>query len=470
LRRLSLLIVFLLPLVPARAAAEERPLHERVSEAIDRGVAWLLAKPKLATLEGTKIAHWGLTTTKEAYGGGNLQYQYPVGATALALYTLLKCGVDPKHPVIERGFAWMRLEHELTEEFDGMPTMRGWCTSYREAWTSYELSAEILALTARYDPRKDTRATQSARKKGKLKIKDKQDRKWLQELVQALVARRGATTKSRRPEDRMGWRYNQTSSQWQKGESPSKAQRARGRFVDPSDQDLSSTQLAALALFSAHQFGVKVDEGVWADIARFSLSCQETDGPAHERHDPGYKPAGYAAPRDHARGFCYIKGSTHRNEGTATGAMTTCGIANLLMARGVLGETSTGRSLLSAYKLNRGIEKAVWDGLAWLDLHWSAWSNPQVGASYNIYYLYGLERAMDLMGKELVGVHPWYRLGAEEILKHGKPAEVDGKPALFWETRTTHRPYDVLDTCFALLFLKRATKGLVPAGVPITGG
>ena len=40
--------------------------------------------------------------------------------------------------------------------------------------------------------------------------------------------------------------------------------------------------------------------------------------------------------------------------------------------------------------------------------------------------------------------------------------------AVFWNTRSTHDPKDILDTCFTLLFLKRATRNLAPA--PITPG
>ena len=42
------------------------------------------------------------------------------------------------------------------------------------------------------------------------------------------------------------------------------------------------------------------------------------------------------------------------------------------------------------------------------------------------------------------------------------------RESVFWMTGATHEPKDVLDTCFALLFLKRATRGMVPGGV-VTG-
>ena len=39
----------------------------------------------------------------------------------------------------------------------------------------------------------------------------------------------------------------------------------------------------------------------------------------------------------------------------------------------------------------------------------------------------------------------------------------------FWDSNSTHKPGEVLDTCFSLLFLKRSTKGGIPYG-SITGG
>ena len=43
------------------------------------------------------------------------------------------------------------------------------------------------------------------------------------------------------------------------------------------------------------------------------------------------------------------------------------------------------------------------------------------------------------------------------------------KPQGFWKTGSTHDPEDTLDTCFSLLFLKRATRGGIPFP-SITGG
>ena len=218
---------------------------------------------------------------------------------------------------------------------------------------------------------------------------------------------------------------------------------------------------------------------VWIDIAHFTLSCQEEDGPDHKRHDPVLSGDGYAVPTDKARGFMYIKGSPDGSEGVATGSMTACGIANLLMAKEASVMTKKGRKLWTKSNLDSEVHKAIWDGIAWLDRNWSPFRNTNSRYGYPIYYLYAVERAQDLRGKELVGKHLWYRDGALEILKRIQKARVKDpldprapeQAAAFWKTGETHEPKDVLDTCFALLFLKRATKDMVPAPItPPDGG
>ena len=67
-----------------------------------------------------------------------------------------------------------------------------------------------------------------------------------------------------------------------------------------------------------------------------------------------------------------------------------------------------------------------------------------------LYYLYSLERACVIAGKRYIGTHDWYLEGAAAVV--GWQAE-DGafRPdgAAGW--------MDLPNTCFALLFLKRAS-------------
>jgi hypothetical protein len=101
----------------------------------------------------------------------------------------------------------------------------------------------------------------------------------------------------------------------------------------------------------------------------------------------------------------------------------------------------------------------VHDGLAWLAKNWSVTENhgPSevengVGNAYLYYYLYALERVGMLLDVGSIGNHSWYPEGAEMLLKVQQP---DGS----WKGSRPEVP--AWDTCFAILFLKRATRGLV---------
>jgi len=76
--------------------------------------------------------------------------------------------------------------------------------------------------------------------------------------------------------------------------------------------------------------------------------------------------------------------------------------------------------------------------------------NPEQGPGRHHYHLYGLERVGTLGLFEKVGSHYWYKEGTEVLLKDQKP---DGK----WDQKDEIAPSDILDTCYALLFLRRGT-------------
>jgi hypothetical protein len=65
---------------------------------------------------------------------------------------------------------------------------------------------------------------------------------------------------------------------------------------------------------------------------------------------------------------------------------------------------------------------------------------------WNYYFLYGVERAGMLYDTKLIGSHDWYTEGALWLLE-AQGAEGSWDDSLF-------------DTCFAILFLKRATRPL----------
>ena len=407
---------------------------EKVKKATDSGVKWL----KQAQLPN---GSWGEITGGQPYGGQKgTPYTHPAGPTSLALYTLLKCKEPLTDPVIQKGFKYLR-------------------DKQKKPGSAYEISMELLAVTATADPFKKIKASVDQGDKVKFPAGDWHD--WAQSLHDALLAKR---TKYHM----LGWRYMQDDG------------------VEPGgNEDLSSTQLAALSLLSAERCGILTDSKVWLDIIKFTLKQQSEDGPEWDRavYDKKLKSAAtapapstdpdkarYAPPpgvkpvKDRCRGFAYIKSNKlSPDEGGPTGGMTACGVCNLMMARYVLSKPARDPKVWAGVD-QKGLQQAIYDGCAWLDSNWLSWGNPgkEKGNLYFIYHMYCCERAFDLIGNNLLGKRYWYNDFAGELV-----ARQDEKH--FWNSKTTLKPEEVLDTCFALLVLKRSTKGGIPYS-SITGG
>jgi hypothetical protein len=100
-------------------------------------------------------------------------------------------------------------------------------------------------------------------------------------------------------------------------------------------------------------------------------------------------------------------------------------------------------------------DKDVHEGMQWLAKNFSVTYNPgpyehgnfEENSQHQYYYfLYGLERAGMLYGSEMMGAKKWYPEGAKVLIGNQK---ADGS----WGA-------GAVDTCFAILFLKRATRPL----------
>jgi hypothetical protein len=116
------------------------------------------------------------------------------------------------------------------------------------------------------------------------------------------------------------------------------------------------------------------------------------------------------------------------------------------------GEDDSGRATMSAGGVGslvifRWLLHKPWadqppirKGMDWLDAN-AKGKLPK----WHIYYLYGVERAGMLYGTDLIGTRDWYDEGARWLLDH----QADNGS---WR--------NVTDTCFSILFLKRATTPL----------
>lgn len=184
--------------------------------------------------------------------------------------------------------------------------------------------------------------------------------------------------------------------------------------------DMSNTQFALLGLRSARRLGVEVPDATWVRAANGLLRFRDSEG------------RGWAG---ESGGFKYW---TYRE---ATGGMTAATLAGL----SVLEEHAPPSSEVHA--LLRKHAKSIAASEAWLVRRFRADRNPSGDRSwtpsFQFAYLWAVERFGGLTGKTLLGGHDWYTEGATWLVEQQKP---DGS----WGNW-------IDDTCFALLFLRKAT-------------
>ncbi len=410
------------------------PLPVRINQAIDSGVEWLKKQTFTA-------GNWNDTIEGDAPYDPDFKgdvYSHPTGCTSLSLYALLKSGVPKDDPVIVKGFQWLKkTTGGITKPKGKEKGRKDLTTAYRIPNGSYELAVLILAIEARANPHKRDaereRELKFRLKKGeKLKTDVKleaDDQAWMKELVDALMKRwhRGK-----------GWRYGH----WN-GKSFDNGPRG--------DSDLSASNLVMLALLAAERCGFAQSDEFYVSVLRWTLTHQEKEGPPVHRWDPSLKEEDrkYGQGKDQARGFGYVGITGTDKENVATGSMTACGLANIVICTSIL---EARNSPSYSGELAQAAEKGWWDGVAWLDYFWSVTGNVGHGG-YHYYYLYCLERACDLKRIHLIAGRPWYPLGAQVLVDEQGPIGS-------WMKNDTHRPSDILNTCFALLFLNRATPAI----------
>ena len=213
-----------------------------------------------------------------------------------------------------------------------------------------------------------------------------------------------------------------------------RSQARQGTWAYPHGApDLSNTQYAALGLWAADKAGLKVPTEVWTRLIEGTLKHQE------EFHQVAVKITKHTGvgTREVA-GFGYRPGKPKSRHGTGT--MTTAGVSILKIC-----EIGIGKKL--GKNARRRLEHAVGAGLNWLETYFSVTQDQrpgQRGGTWLLYYLYGMERVGGLNRVEKFGDHWWYVEGARVLLKR------QNKKLGGWGA--TH------NTCFALLFLRRATK------------
>jgi hypothetical protein len=135
--------------------------------------------------------------------------------------------------------------------------------------------------------------------------------------------------------------------------------------------------------------------------------------------------------------------------------MTTSGIAALVICKAEI-EKSLGE------KAKKALNQAIRDGMAWLAHKWSVTENPNCKC-WKMYYLCGVERAGVLSLCNRIGEHKWYKEGAEHLFGTQRPdgSWLGDRDTPRWQQGLVLGYGNICGTCFAILFLKRATVPII---------
>jgi hypothetical protein len=120
------------------------------------------------------------------------------------------------------------------------------------------------------------------------------------------------------------------------------------------------------------------------------------------------------------------------------------------MARQVLAGKLRGDRLAAT-------ENAIASGRTWLDEHYTPEDNYGGSKSWHYYALYGVERVATLLDLDQIGNRDWYSEGARWLLKNQSDDGAFGCAKPFG-AGNFHGAQEESDTCFAILFLRRATR------------
>jgi hypothetical protein len=206
----------------------------------------------------------------------------------------------------------------------------------------------------------------------------------------------------------------------------------------PAKGDNSNSQYAALGLRACYDSGVVLPPDVVQLARKWWIESQHDSA-----GEKGVATGGdLAAP---PRGWCYNRTDVCAKKHHPYASMTA----------GAVGAMAIYDYILD---IDRKRDMTLRSGLAWLNAHWSVTSNEGMpeftasGAAEHYYYLYALERAGMLLDMPAIGKHDWYSEGANMLLDAQKP---DGS----W-VAGGGRSGPTWDTCYAILFLKKATQRL----------
>jgi hypothetical protein len=211
----------------------------------------------------------------------------------------------------------------------------------------------------------------------------------------------------------------------------------------PAEHDHSNMQYHALGLRACYDAGIRFEES-YLKLVDTHWRKTQIDDPGAKKEPIQLDGAPIAGAKAGSKGATSVMPTTVQMEVVPAGWGYQSGATK---SHGSMTVGAVGALCISDYMMGKDWRKDqdVVEGMQWIAKHFTVTENPEYGAKWHYYYLYGLERAGMLFGTEIIGPHKWYRTGAEYLLAQ---QGADGK----WN--------DVVDTCFAILFLRRATRRL----------
>ena len=347
---------------------------------------------------------------------GTWPSDFPVGYTALGGLTLLECGVPSEDAVVRKAAEYVRQHAVLTAKS-----------------RTYEWALAILFLD-RLGQKSDEKLIQHVASYpaagGNLTKDQKSDEKLIQHLALCLIAGQSPETNfwgyaspvldaALVPQLLKGLKNEKQSlANWRKAA-------LKGATFDSGACDNSNTQFAVLALWVAGRHDVAIRRTV-ALLEKHFRTTQLPSGP---------DPSGNNLNLDGAWPYNPAAGTTSNVWPT----MTCSGLLGLAIAHGVkVGEGQTKQQSVD--------DPAIQRGLAMLGREID---RPGEKRPTDLYFLWSMERVGVLYNQAEIGGKDWYAWGCKSLLPN-QDADGSWKAGAFWGNTP------VLNTCFALLFLKQA--------------
>lgn len=196
--------------------------------------------------------------------------------------------------------------------------------------------------------------------------------------------------------------------------------------------DFSNTQFAVLGLRACRDAGIEVPRATWQAAYDYMRKTQRKDG--------GW-------------GYVYFG----QQDDASYASLTCAGLSGAAICLHALKKSPTSNAVVKKAK-------------AWLDEHFDPTQNVGIErsailgpSSWATYHLYSVERVGSILGWKEIGGRAWYPDGARHLLatQRGNGSWIAGGGAETFGSRP--RYLTTADTCFALLFLSKATP-------PLTGG